>query len=302
MERRPALRLFSGEATRARFSPDGSQFAMANGKTVTVRDLDGKVVQTLGPFGHRVRSIAWSFSGKEIVCGTDRGTAELWEFSDSQPNRKWQIDLKHGLPVQGFVYLHNGNKLAVCSNADVVQVLDPGTGRILEEFRPHKSGVFDIAYHADKKLVATAGANGEALVWKPDDGSIQLRLKGHRGYVTAVCWSPSGDRLATGGDSGEVIVWDAASGERLQRLDGQTRRVTSLEWSPDGKRIAGGGLDFRIHLWNPKFEDELTQLEFNEVQPERLHWSANGNQLVAAGELGAVLLDAGQRKVQKIDD
>lgn len=96
----------------------------------------------------------------------------------------------------------------------------------------HKGQVFAARWGgAGGSWIASAGADGRALLWQPSKGTTQpvAELKGgHKDEVMRVAWHPSGTRCFTGGGDGTCAVWDLTS------IEGRVASpLTRLECSPD---------------------------------------------------------------------
>lgn len=77
----------------------------------------------------------------------------------------------------------------------------------------HNFAIYDIAYHREKNLMATASRDKTAKIWAMDDLVNPVRLArnkgdGHTHSVNAVHFSNSGEYLVTAGDDRTLLVWE----------------------------------------------------------------------------------------------
>jgi len=92
-----------------------------------------------------------------------------------------------------------------------------GIGLVETEAVPaHNFAIYDIAFHAEKGLLATASRDKTAKVWELEDLKKPFRLarnrgEGHTHSVNAVHFSEGGELLVTAGDDRTLIVWEASS-------------------------------------------------------------------------------------------
>jgi WD40 repeat protein len=168
------------------------------------------------------------------------------------------------VPVAGRLrrVIRRAARLTASPDGHVVAALvtDPGGvvrawlftrgGRMLHALP--QTGVRDLAFSPDGKLVATAGQDGTTSIWNVGSGKRSQALVNSPGppaAVAAVAFSPDGHYVATGSGDGGVRVWDPATGDRTYLFTGQTNPVTAVAWSPDSRLLATASLDRSVRLW-----------------------------------------------------
>jgi WD40 repeat protein len=110
----------------------------------------------------------------------------------------------------------------------------------------HEGGIYALAFHPDKKRLATGSADHSVRLWDATTGKQLRSLTGHLGLVTSVAFAPDGKWLASAGTDQAIRIWDPDTGKELHTLRGLLP-VRCLAFSPSGRHLASGSgayLDF----------------------------------------------------------
>lgn len=138
----------------------------------------------------------------------------------------------------------------------------------------------------DGKWIASASADGTAMIWDAETGAHMDTLVGHMAGVSCLAWSPDSETIATGSDDKAIRLWNRTTGEPAHaagadenlppqgrigtsargiggRTDGGVRGsggkkpllghhnyVYCLKFSPKGNILASGSYDEAVFLWD----------------------------------------------------
>jgi WD40 repeat protein len=159
----------------------------------------------------------------------------------------------------------DGKRLATASEDQYVKLWESASGSELATLRGHLTGVKDVAFAPDGKVLASVGGQyrgspvSEVLIWDTATGGLVNKLQGHTSLVTALAYFPDGRRLATASDDRTIKLWDPITGDDVFTLRGHTSGVVSLAISGDGHQIVSGGIDCIARVWSS--EAQRTDLD-----------------------------------------
>jgi RNA polymerase sigma factor (sigma-70 family) len=173
--------------------------------------------------------------------------------------------------------------------------LPEGAVARLGTLRLYHEGGFHIAYSADGKVLASAGA-GVIRLWDAATGRELRELPGARGFAL----SADGKRLASSGDMDPerllVRIWDTTTGKELFRLRGHKDEIFTLAFSPDGNLLATGSFDSTLRLWDPVNGKEVRVLTEGQGRIHKVAFTSDGKTLISAEDKMSRLWDAGTGK------
>ena len=213
-----------------------------------------------------------------------------------------------------------GEALMVADASGGIFAFDGKSGDVLwSQKEVHEGSGLATSIHPSGTKFATAGKDGQVLVWDVSKGNVMQTLDAGSGWVENVAWSPDGkwlaascsrqvrvfnedgqeiwqsddhpstvskiawsspDELATA-CYGRVSFFEAASGKLSQKLEWQGSLV-SMVLSPDGDIVACGSQDNTVHFWR-RSSGKDSMMSGYAGKPSALAFSANGILLATGG-------------------
>ncbi|HEX2746615.1 MAG TPA: c-type cytochrome domain-containing protein [Verrucomicrobiales bacterium] len=113
---------------------------------------------------------------------------------------------------------------------------------------PHSDTVNALAFSPDDSLLATAGSDRWARVFRVSDGQRTASFEGHSSHVLSIAWRCDGLALATGGADNTLRVWDLLDAKQIRNTTSFSREVSAVSWIGTGDTIASASGDSTVRL------------------------------------------------------
>ncbi|MBP9503222.1 MAG: protein kinase [Candidatus Promineofilum sp.] len=192
-------------------------------------------------------------------------------------------------------YSEAGDLLAVSGAGNTASVFDAEGGELLFVVDTHTAPVTAVAFSPDGTRLATAAADGLAMVWQLVPGvqattltTPERVLDGHGEEVTDVVFSPDAALVATAGTDGAIMLWETNTGEAVATLAGHESSVRDVAFSPDGAELFSASSDFTARIWDVANGAERLVLSGHSDRLTDLAVSPDGSKLATASWDGAV--------------
>ncbi len=195
-----------------------------------------------------VTAVAIAPDGMRVLTGAGR-SARLWSLPPSDgallhtPGQGW---------VRSIAFSPDGNTLLTGdgepAEASAGRLWDGFTGKLIGSPLTHKDLILAVAYSADNRTIATAGADGTARLADARTGRPGPVLR-HAGPIYVLEFSPDGYLLLTGGEDRIVRLWNAQTGQLIGELPAQGAAVIAGGFNPAGDLFFTGCHDGSLCLW-----------------------------------------------------
>jgi len=226
-----------GHINRLVFSPDGQRLAvghatfggfqrlsrvwhLANGESLDLHSSSS------------AQCFAFSPDSRRLLVGDEAGTIRLWDLG-----QRTEIARISALPgsCRSVQFLADGGILSVGGEGTIKlwQARPSGIMRL----SGHTGSLRTLAFSPDSRLLASAGIDGQVIVWDAQHGHRSQFNTNHPAGGPAVTFSPDG-HIASSGRDGMVQAWNPATlrTDWTQSL-APAGEAWWLAYSPDNKRL-----------------------------------------------------------------
>jgi WD40 repeat protein/DNA-binding SARP family transcriptional activator len=293
----------------AEFMPDGRRIVTTSaegadqesGLAVTIWDLKGSDLRTIGPPADFLRFLAFDVSpdGGAIALGGRSmpdccgGASAVRAWNPSTREELYRIG--HSLDVNEVAFSPDGEYLATASWDGTAKIVDR-SGRVIQVLGEPSDGQFnfsDVAFSFDGRLVATAQAiyarRERVMIWDWARGELVLTIDADSDFdFPQVDFDPTGPRIVLTGSEGLAEVWDVESGERLAVLARPSGGAKDLAFSPDGSRIAIATVDGSVRLFDADTGSPQPGLPGSGCAVEGVAFSPDGRKLASSSRCDGV--------------
>jgi WD40 repeat protein len=234
------------------FSADGRLAATCGRDNIAVvwNAKSGAPIVKVEGHTNSVRGVAFSADGKRLVTASFDKTAMIWSVhgDGAGDGHDWDGGISLGLEVA--VPSGGAAKEGASDASDA-----PPMAKQLMILEGHSSDVYSADFSRDGTMVATASADGTAVVWDVSGAQPRERatLRGHLSIVRSAKFDATGERVITASVDGSAAVWCVATGQRFVVMIPPLVKLAGLhyaEFAPDDDdHCLTAGEDGLVRLW-----------------------------------------------------
>ncbi|GAA99993.1 hypothetical protein E5Q_06696 [Mixia osmundae IAM 14324] len=173
-------------------------------------------------------------------------------------------------------------------------------------FTGHQKGVCAVSFSPSGQLLASAGADGLALIFDVSTGHFLRALRdGHTAGLNDLSWSPCSRFLATASDDATVRVWTVETALCDAILTGHTSYIGCVAYNPQGNLLASGSFDETVIIWDVLAARALRTLAAHSDPVSAVDFIRDGSLLLTCSHDGFLRLwdtETGQCLKTLVDD
>jgi hypothetical protein len=193
----------SSQVTCLAAAPDGTYQVVGQPNSILMLPINNPRgrVHFLNP-GRKTTAMTFAADSKTLASAGDKAVF-TWDADSGKQLRQLTVD--HDGPQS--LTLSPDGKLLAAGCKDTVYLWD-SAGKERARMGGHRGAINAIAFSADGKMLASAGADGTVQVWDPVAGKLLKTLGKHKGQALAVAFAPNSQILASGGEDKTLMIWD----------------------------------------------------------------------------------------------
>jgi len=265
--------LFDLDERRLLSADEASGRGSSRGAAASMWDLEtGREIQRFEGHTERIRAVAFSPDGKQVLTGAGRGGDLSFRSSDNSA-RLW--DVATGKEVRRFVghtgYVHtvqfspNGVWVLTAARDSTARVWERASGRELFLFSgldyvAHVSPM--VAFSPDGREIVGLLAGGHGIrVWRAATGKELYTIGRDRGFFDSVEFSPDARLLLTASSAGTAGTWDTSTGTQVEAFTGHANSVQQAAFAANGQIVITASADHSVRLWDADTGREMKRFE-----------------------------------------
>jgi WD40 repeat protein len=266
-----------------------------------------KLVTKTGNYNEkRVMSLAINPDGKQIVTGSEKRTADIWEIPSGKSLltlRGYLNQVDERILTDSYMYWAgfvneaklspDGRFIAVGRTGNNAKLIDFKTGKVFKTLTGHKSMVISLCFSKDGKYLATGGLDGKAIIWDVEKGTPvkTFTFPDEKEAIYSVDFSADGKMLAAAIWGGLVVIWDVQSGDRLRAISPHDGRgCYQVKFTPNGVYFISAGLDKKLKLIEIDTGEEIRTFigHTNETLVNSINFNAAGDKFITSAWDGTI--------------
>ncbi len=316
------------DVRQVRFSPNGTQVAMAVGNDVELWDVnESKLLHTVHGGHSPITWIEFDSSGERLLVSGGRGQAIAWNAITG--DNLLEIATEYNALLKSM-WSPDESLICTVPYQGEPKIWDAETGQLVNTIGQHLQPVARSAFFPDSTRIISSSYDQTIKVWSARANSSQQVVGRTSSEIKQIGLSDDAGRLAILDSTGLTAIVDLATNETLAEVsigsgtslasispDGRfvvvtldhyspsvfdvesnefvatsrehTGRITALSVSPESDAVASAGWDGSVQLWSPTTGEPLTSIK-HDGQPTQLSFSPDGQRLAIGDAVGKIVI------------
>lgn len=127
-----------------------------------------------------------------------------------------------------------------------------------KRLKRHQGGVYTVNFSPDGKIIASAGDDGQIILWTSEGKMIGSPISGHKQAVMVLKFSYNNQLIASGSLDKTIKIWTTSGG--LEKILPVNKLVYDLSFSKDNHTIAFGTINSDVIIWDIKSKSQVRTL------------------------------------------
>ncbi|MBK0401953.1 WD40 repeat domain-containing protein [Adhaeribacter sp. BT258] len=208
-----------------------------------------EVTKTATLTGHRDCVYTLERSGLEHVffSAAGDGFVVAWNLNDPENG---DLIANANSSVYALKYLADKDLLVIGQNFKSLQVVAPGTKKLIQTVAMPPVAIFDLAYSEKHQKLYAGLADGSLVEVETLSFSVKKVLKGNGKSLRCLALNEARNELAAGYSDHTIKIFEADTLKLKQEIDAHANSVFTVAYTPDGKYLLSGSRDAHLRVWN----------------------------------------------------
>mmetsp|Transcript_92097 Transcript_92097/g.201852 ORF Transcript_92097/g.201852 Transcript_92097/m.201852 type:complete len:603 (+) Transcript_92097:105-1913(+) len=213
---------------------------------------EGSCSKRIGGHEGRIRSVAYSPTGGEVLTGSDDGSAKLWCAEHGICLHSFE---GHQDKVRAACFSPSGARILTCSEDGTAKLWDAESRACIATMSVEIGALTSCCFSPNGQRAITHALDGSFHLWNTEMGSVfEGKLvhlcREHRGTVMDASFSADSSKLLTTSldTSCPVLLWDPEDCRRLQSF-GPGIQMRQAMLTPGGDQVVTVDVEHCVRAW-----------------------------------------------------
>jgi len=149
------------------------------------------------------------------------------------------------------------NHLLAGTSGGEIHIINLDSKQEIKYYQTGESGIFDIKYSTEHKMIAASSANGSIVFIDPDDFKILERIKISDEKIRSISFNTIRHYLYAGCADTKVYVIDIHKKEKILEFEAHNWSCNVVKYDEGNDHLITASKDAHVRIWDIKKEFEL---------------------------------------------